>query len=162
MPPTAGETPWTSSLASAVAGRGAIGAGGAERPGGGRLRVAVRVLVEQQQPLGDDRVGIGLAERDEDAAQPIGVRRRARIAQQQVLGDDAGLLRFAGVEIGLRQLLLRGGQRRVEVAVDADSTSRSSAGDMARRLLQEPLQPARGLAEVAEAAAWSTSRSTIA
>ena len=86
----------------------------------GLARRRTRRLVEHRQPLGDDGVRILLAERHQHAAQAIGVRRRPRVAQQQVLGDDPGLLRFAGLEVGLGQLLLRGGQRRVEIAVDAD------------------------------------------
>ena len=55
----------------------------------------------------------------------------------------------AGVEVSLGQLLLRGGQRRVEIAVDADLDQPEQRREMARRLLQEALQAARRLAEVA-------------
>ena len=63
--------------------------------------------------------------------------RALRIAQQQVFGDDAGLLRFAGLEIRLGQLLLRGRQRGVEVAVDAHL-------DQAEQRRQVAAAPSRG------------------
>ena len=142
--------------ASAVDGRGCHRRsrdrkdGHGRRPGGRRgLLLAEGVLVEHRQPLGDDRVRVLLAQGHEHAAQSILVRRRSRIAQEQVLGDDPRLLRLARFQVGLGELLLRGGERRFEIAVDAHLDEPQQRGQVARRLLEEALQPAGGLAEVA-------------
>ena len=71
------------------------------------------------QPIGDDRVGVRLAEHRESLAEPLDVGRLPGFPREQVLGDHARLTREALGEIRVGELGLRDVHRRIERAVDA-------------------------------------------